>query len=1223
MGENEHLTNWVHNTVPQPVKDVTAVEDPSTSIDGQIVSVGSVLRYDVSWTNDTDTVAEQVVITDAAPAGTTLVYDADGRPAITGEVVAPSSGEADVTPMLRPTDVSVAEDGTIAWNAGDVQPGESVRVSFQVTITDESVTLVENEATMRVGSNRPIVTNKVRNPIPKPVKDVSYADEPTASINGQTVGVGSVLQYFVEWTNTTGVDADDVRVVDAAPEGTTYQLGEDGMPVSTGEVLYVSSDPGDVTPGMIAGGIRATLGDDGRLTWNIGEAAGAVPAGATVRVTFNVVVTADTVQNIDNQASLFVGENEHLTNWVHNTVPTPVKDVTTVEDPSTSIDGQTVHVGDVLRYEVSWTNASDLVAEDVSVSDAAPTGTAYVLAEDGAPVSDGGVYDAEGNLVDGSGARAQLGDDGRLRWTLGDVQPGQSVRISFQVRVSGESVTVIDNQATMTVGRNDHNTNWVHNPVEVVEGSDTVILELEKTLRGRPMEDGEFGFVATDMATGEQMTALVPAAPDGTPTVVSFKPIVYTSGSSMAGAELQPDGSLVKRFVYQISEVNGGVDGVLYDPAVFYAFVTVTDDQRGTMTAEGPAYFYDADGTQPVEGLPSFTNRYSEGLPFVPSAYKTTEATEGHDPSGLSFGFVVTDNNGGANQGQIVATGTSPANGPATFSTIEYFEPGTYSYVMRELRGGTGGSIVYDGATYGLRVVVESGEGGLYVASATYTDAQGNPLGGEPTFHNVYDGDIVALDLNLAKRLNDDQGNGLALTPGEFGFVITDADTGEDVGVGYNDAYGNVALSTLIYSYRTVEEPAEEKPAPGEEATEPSETPNPEQPGAGETPANPDSPAEGENPGEGTAPEQPEAPTEPGQPGDEGGATEPEVPGDEGNEGGATEPEEPAEPEGPVENPEEPADEPAATEPEAPEAGEGAADEGASVQSADAGDPEGASALSLLDLIAPAEAIADGEGAEPYTSAYLEGAEPTAEPVVEPVVDAPAADVPSADGEPTVAPEATEPDTAEPAAPTLKVESPDLGEHHYIVREILPPDAVQNLDGSWTLNGVRFDLDRYYITVTVSDEGNGTMSAAVTAIEVWENGDPANARPITVGEGNPLEYVVFENAYTPEDPLRVTPEGTKTLTGRDAVAGEFDFVVRDAQGNICSVGKTVLDAANGEASPILFSSFKVPATAGTYEYTVSELRGNDASITYSEQLFRIVVTDPVQQLQGPCNGRYL
>ena len=131
------------------------------------------------------------------------------------------------------------------------------------------------------------------------------------------------------------------------------------------------------------------------------------------------------------------------------------------------------------------------------------------------------------------------------------------------------------------------------------------------------------------------------------------------------------------------------------------------------------------------------------------------------------------------------------------------------------------------------------------------------------------------------------------------------------------------------------------------------------------------------------------------------------------------------------------------------------------------------------------------------------------------------------------------------------------------MREVLPPGAVQNLDGSWTLNGMRFDLDRYYITVTVSDAGDGTIAAAATAVEVWENGDPANARPITLGQGNPLEYAVFENVYTAYDPLHVTPEGTKALTGRAAEAGEFDFVARDAQGTVCSVGKTVLDAPCG------------------------------------------------------------
>ncbi len=383
-----------------------------------------------------------------------------------------------------------------------------------------------------------------------------------------------------------------------------------------------------------------------------------------------------------------------------------------------------------------------------------------------------------------------------------------------------------------------------------------------------------------------------------------------------------------------------------------------------------------------------------------------------------------------------------------------------------------------------------------------------------PTFHNVFGGDIVTLDLNVIKSLRDDQGNGLALTPGEFGFVITDADTGEDVGVGYNDAAGNVALSTLVYSYRTVEEPAAENPAPGEEATE-----------SGEMPAEPEeSVAAGEEPT---------------------------------GIGGAE---------------------------------EGAGAEGFSAEGTEAGEPEGLSAASLLDLLAPAEAIADGEDAQPYTSAYLEG-EAAARPASEAATGLDAVESGS-----------------ELAAPTLKVESPDLGDHHYIVREVLPPGAVQNLDGSWTLNGMRFDLDRYYITVTVSDAGDGTIAAAVTAVEVWENGDPANARPITLGQGNPLEYVVFENVYAAYDPLHVTPEGTKALTGRAAAAGEFDFVVRDAQGTVCSVGKTVLDAADGEASPILFSGFRVPATAGAYEYAVSELRGNHASITYSEQLFRIVVT---------------
>ena len=119
--------------------------------------------------------------------------------------------------------------------------------------------------------------------------------------------------------------------------------------------------------------------------------------------------------------------------------------------------------------------------------------------------------------------------------------------------------------------------------------------------------------------------------------------------------------------------------------------------------------------------------------------------------------------------------------------------------------------------------------------------------------------------------------------------MITDADTGEDVGVGYNDAAGNVALSTLVYSYRTVEESTAENPTPGEEATEPGEMPaESEGPGAGEKPAEPEGPAAGESPapGEGASPAGPE----PGQ------SAEPGQPGEPGGEGGANEPSEPAVP---------------------------------------------------------------------------------------------------------------------------------------------------------------------------------------------------------------------------------------------------------------------------------------------------------------------------------------
>ena len=127
----------------------------------------------------------------------------------------------------------------------------------------------------------------------------------------------------------------------------------------------------------------------------------------------------------------------------------------------------------------------------------------------------------------------------------------------------------------------------------------------------------------------------------------------------------------------------------------------------------------------------------------------------------------------------------------------------------------------------------------------------------------------------------------------------------------------------------------------------------------------------------------------------------------------------------------------------------------------------------------------------------------------------------------------------------------DLGKHVYTVYET-------STDG----NGITVDTTEYEVTVVVTDNGDGTLN---------------------VEYSNNFDDLDFVNTY--EANGDVDFEGTKTLTGRTLKEGEFGFVLKDENGNEI---ETVYNAADGSFS---FSKLEYTlADAGkTYTYTVKEV----------------------------------
>lgn len=146
--------------------------------------------------------------------------------------------------------------------------------------------------------------------------------------------------------------------------------------------------------------------------------------------------------------------------------------------------------------------------------------------------------------------------------------------------------------------------------------------------------------------------------------------------------------------------------------------------------------------------------------------------------------------------------------------------------------------------------------------------------------------------------------------------------------------------------------------------------------------------------------------------------------------------------------------------------------------------------------------------------------------------------------------------------------------------------TIREAKGS--LGGVDYDATEYKATAEVKGNGDGTL--AVTWSFDTAAGDPASA-------------IEFNNTYT-ATPTSVLLGGTKVLDGRALAEGEFTFVLNDADGNEL---QTVTNNAQGG---FCFDQITYDA-AGTYEYTISEVKGDAEGVTYDDATIavKVVVTD--------------
>lgn len=230
-------------------------------------------------------------------------------------------------------------------------------------------------------------------------------------------------------------------------------------------------------------------------------------------------------------------------------------------------------------------------------------------------------------------------------------------------------------------------------------------------------------------------------------------------------------------FTYKVTE-SGSADGVINDTqATKTVSFKVTDDGNGKLTVErlgaasDPAF--------------AFTNTYSVQPTdsSVTDQVKVTKQLTGRDMAAGEFAFELLEGD------KVVATGTNSADGSVALSPITYTKPGTHSYMLREVGGGTHkAGVEYDGSVFTVTTTVtDNGNGTLSVAHKVDNDA--NAVG----FTNSYAPAATSVTLGASKVLN-----GKSLEDGEFSFVLEGED-GTQLTAG-NDANGMVVFPAIQYS---------------------------------------------------------------------------------------------------------------------------------------------------------------------------------------------------------------------------------------------------------------------------------------------------------------------------------------------------------------------------------------------------------------------------------------
>ena len=157
--------------------------------------------------------------------------------------------------------------------------------------------------------------------------------------------------------------------------------------------------------------------------------------------------------------------------------------------------------------------------------------------------------------------------------------------------------------------------------------------------------------------------------------------------------------------------------------------------------------------------------------------------------------------------------------------------------------------------------------------------------------------------------------------------------------------------------------------------------------------------------------------------------------------------------------------------------------------------------------------------------------------------------------------------------------------------------SLGDAEDTQVIDTEKFAFGRYYkfdIVATVKEDVAGGSQIENTATQIVHQYDPTSKTVKTPEK--PTEKRVNQV------PIEVEFDFTKKLEGRELAAGEFSFVLKDAEGTEIETVK------NDKDGKIKFSKIEFKkGDEGTHKYTVEEVAGTDATVTYDTMKAEITV----------------